>query len=203
MIAVDQRPQVRFEAYFDFVMCHEIAHGLGIKHTIDRPATVRQALHDQHSAVEEGKADVVGLHLLARLIEEDELADTTLISGYVTFVADMIRQVAKGSASDYARANLANLGFLLETGAVSREPATGTYRVDVEMMREAIDSLAERYLRLQGDGDYGGSIAFIPKEMQLNPALQSDLDRLAAAQIPKFVRFRPVVAKASRTSMPG
>ena len=198
LIAADQRRHGRFGAYFEIVMCHEIAHGLGVKHTIDRPLTVRETLHDQHSAVEEGKADIVGRHLLARLIEAGELADTTLVSAYVTFVADTIRQLRSGSASVYARAGLANLGFLLERGAISRDPGTGTYRVDVLTMREAIDSLAEQYLHLQGDGDYDGSIAFIPKEFELSATLKIDLDRLAAANIPKAVRFRPATDLALR-----
>jgi hypothetical protein len=191
VIAPDQRTHVRFEAYFEYVMCHEIAHGLGVKQTIDRPLTVREALNDQHLAVEEGKADIVGLHLLARLIEAGERAEVTLASGYVTFVAEMIRHIRKGSASDEARANLANLRFLTEAGAVSRDPGAGTYRVDVPTMRRAIDSLAAKYLHLQAEGDYEGSIAFIPKEIELSATLQVDLDRLAAANIPKAVRFRP------------
>jgi hypothetical protein len=103
----------------------------------------------------------------------------------------MLRQIRKGSASEYARAGLANLAFFLEAGAVSRDPATGTYRVDVATMRGAIDSLAERYLRLQGDGDYADALAFIPKEIGLTPTLKIDLDRLAQANIPTGVRFMP------------
>ncbi len=110
----------------------------------------------------------------------------------------MIRQIRRGSAPDEARASLANLGFLLEAGAISRDPGAGTYRVDVPTMRRAIDSLAEKYLRLQGDGDYEGAIAFIPKEIELSPMLKADLDRLAAANIPKAVRFRPATNLALR-----
>ena len=69
VIAAEQRGHVEFQAYFAFVMCHEIAHGLGVKRTLDRGLPVRDALLDQHAAVEEGKADVVGLHMLARLID--------------------------------------------------------------------------------------------------------------------------------------
>jgi hypothetical protein len=193
VIAADQRKHLDFEAYFAFVMCHEIAHGLGVKHTIDRRLPVSEALLDQHSAIEEGKADVVGLHILATLIDSGQLVDTTLTSCYVTFVAELIRQTRKGSASAYARANLADLGFLQEAGAFRRDQAGGTYEVDVPLMREALDSLAEKYLRLQGDGDYAAAAAFIPKTMDIKPALQADLDRLAAANIPNAIRFRPAM----------
>ena len=172
VIAADQRGHVDFEAYFAFVMCHEIAHGLGVKRTIDGQLPVSDALLDQHSAVEEGKADVVGLHILASLIDSGELAETTLLSCYVTYVAELIRQIRKGSASGYARANLTNLGFLQETDAIGRDDAAGTYDVDARRMRDAIDSLAGRYLRLQGDGDYAAALSFIPKAIDLTPALR-------------------------------
>ena len=116
VIAAEQRGHVEFEAYFAFVMCHEIAHGLGVKRTLDRGLPVRDALLDQHAAVEEGKADVVGLHMLARLIDSGELAETSLESCYVTYAAELIRQIRKGSASGYARANLANLDVLHGSG---------------------------------------------------------------------------------------
>jgi hypothetical protein len=191
LIAADQRADIRFEAYFEYVMCHEIAHGLGIKHTIDGTRSVREALREQQSVIEEGKADIVGLHMLARLKAAGELPDASHASVYRTFVVEMLRQIRKGSASEYARAGLANLAFFLEAGAVSRDPATGTYRVDVTTMQGAIDSLAEKYLRLQGDGDYDGALAFIPKEIGLRPTLKVDLDRLAEANIPMGVKFVP------------
>jgi Peptidase family M49 len=193
VIAADQRGQVEFEAYFAFVMCHEIAHGLGVKRTIVNHRPVSDALLDQHSAVEEGKADVVGLHMLARLIDSGDLPDTTLLGCYVTYMAELVRQIRKGSASGYARANLANLDFLRGAGAIMRNDAAGTYEVDVQQMREAIDILAARYLRLQGDGDYAAALAFIPKAMDLTPALQADLDRLTAMSIPNAIRFKPAI----------
>ena len=131
--------------------------------------------------------------MLARLIDLGELADTSLESCYVTYAAELIRQIRKGSASGYARANLANLDVLLGAGAIRRDDAAGTYEVDVRRMREAIDALAGRYLRLQGDGDYAGAQAFIPKAFDLTPALQADLDRLAAMGIPNAIRFRPAI----------
>ena len=193
VIAADQRPHVDFEAYFAFVMCHEIAHGLGVKRTIDQRLPVSDVLLDQHSPVEEGKADVVGLHMLASLVDSGELAETTLMSCYVTYMAELIRQIRKGSASGYARANLANLGFLHETGAIVRDNAEGTYAVDAGRMRGAIDSMAGRYLRLQGDGDYAAALRFIPKVMDLTPEVRADLDRLAANSIPNAIRFRPAI----------
>jgi hypothetical protein len=59
-------------------------------------------------------------------------------------------------------------------------------------MRRAVDSLVATYLRLQGDGDYEGALALIPKEMKLEPTLQADVDRLSAAKIRKGNWFHPI-----------
>ncbi len=120
----------------------------------------------------------------------------------MTFVAELIRQIRKGSASGYARAILANLGFLQETGAIGRNDAAGTYEVDVRRMRDAIDSLAGRYLRLQGDGDYAAALAFIPKAMDLTPALRADIERLEARRIPNAIRFRPAIDTRTGANAP-
>ncbi len=51
LIAKDQRKNITFDAFFNNVMFHEIAHGLGIKHTLTGRQTVREALQDQSSAL--------------------------------------------------------------------------------------------------------------------------------------------------------
>jgi hypothetical protein len=203
MLTSGQRDHLAFEAYFDFVLCHEIGHGLGVKHTRAGGSTVRDALRDQHSAVEEGKADMLGLHLLARLIDGGELPDVTLLGAYVAYTVDTFGIIRRGASSDHARNNLANLRALMEAGAIRRDPRTERYEVDVPTMRQAVDSLVATYLRFQGDGDYEGSLAFIPKEMDLEPALKADLDRLAAANIPKGNWFHPAVTRRQReTQLP-
>ena len=55
LIVADQLPRVTFDAFFENVMFHEVAHGLGIKNTIDGKGTVRDALKERYSALEEGR----------------------------------------------------------------------------------------------------------------------------------------------------
>ena len=63
LIVEDQQEYVVFDAFFGNTMFHEVAHGLGIKNTITGKGTVREALLEHASPMEEGKADVVGLHM--------------------------------------------------------------------------------------------------------------------------------------------
>jgi hypothetical protein len=190
LVAPDQLGHVRFDAFFANVMFHETAHGLGIKQTLDGGGTVRAALKDQASALEEGKADVLGLFLVTQLHDMKELGDADLRDNYVTFLAGLFRSVRFGAASAHGRANLAEFGFFREHGAFSRDEATGTYRVDFDRMRAAIDAYSEKVLRIQGDGDYDAAVAFLPKAGEMDEQLARDLAGLAAADIPTDIVFR-------------
>ena len=110
-----------FDAFFANVMFHEVAHGLGIKRTIDGKSTVRAALKEQASALEEGKADILGLYMVTRLLEQKELTGTTLEDHYVTFLASIFRSIRFGATEAHGRANAAQLSFLEEQGAFTRD----------------------------------------------------------------------------------
>jgi hypothetical protein len=194
LIAEDQRAQVQFDAFFENTMFHEVAHGLGVKNTIAGKGTVREALKEQASALEEGKADVLGLWMVTRLAEQGELAEREVADNYVTFLAGIFRSVRFGASSAHGRANMARFNFFREMGAFSRDAATGTWRVDDAKMRAAVNALSERILRLQGDGDYAGVAAFMERYGQVGPELQAELDRLAQAGIPVDIVFEQGVA---------
>jgi hypothetical protein len=188
LIAPDQRRHITFDAFFGNTMFHEVAHGLGIKNTIDGRGTVREALKEQASALEEGKADVLGLYMQVQLQEMGELQGDAMDS-YTTFLASIFRSVRFGAASAHGRANVARFNYFQERGAFARDAATGTYRVDPVRMRQAMNALSEQILRFQGDGDYAGVQAFMARYGQIGPELQADLGRLATAGIPVDVVF--------------
>jgi hypothetical protein len=200
LIAEDQRGHVKFDAFFENVMFHEVAHGLGIKNTINGKGTVRGALKEQAGALEEGKADVLGLYMVSKLKERGELGGTDMTDNDVTFLASLFRSIRFGATEAHGRANLAQFLFLQHMGAFTRDPKSGTYRVDVPKMDAAMNALSEKILKLQGDGDYDGVVAFLPKKGAMEPTLASDLARLADANIPTDVVFTQgmdVLAKAS------
>ena len=190
LIAADQKPNVKFDAFFANVMFHEVSHGLGIKNTLDGKGTVRDALKDLGGALEEGKADVLGLFMITKLKEMGELKDADLMDNYVTFLAGLFRSVRFGAASAHGRANLAEFMFFQQQGAFSRDSTSGAYRVDPEKMRAAVDAFSAKVLTLQGNGDYAGVDAFLPKAEQMDPQLRKDLEGLASADIPTDIVFQ-------------
>lgn len=188
LIAQDQRRHITFDAFFGNTMFHEVAHGLGIKNTINGRGTVRESLREQASALEEGKADVLGLYMQVQLQGMGELQGDVMDS-YVTFLASIFRSVRFGASSAHGRANIARFNYFKERGAFSRDAATGTYRVDPARFRQAMDELSGQILRYQGDGDYAGVQAFMERYGNIDAQLQGDLDRLASAGIPVDVVF--------------
>ena len=200
LVAPDQRGHITFDAFFTNVMFHEVAHGLGIKNTINGKGTVREALKEQGGGLEEGKADVLGLYMVSRLHDRGELGKAELLDNYVTYMAGIFRSVRFGASNAHGRANLAQFGFYQQAGAFTRDAATGTYRVDLAKMRTATDALAEKILRLQGDGDYDGVVAFLPKPGEIDPTLQADLQRLEAANVPVDIVFEQGIQVLQRSS---
>jgi hypothetical protein len=189
LIAKDQRAHVTFDAFFANTMFHEVAHGLGVKQTLDGTAMVREAMKDKASTMEEGKADILGLYMVTKLHEAGELEAGALEDYYVTFLAGIFRSIRFGAASAHGRANMIRFNFFEEFGAFTRDEATGAYRADFEKMREAIDALSEKILVLQGDGDYAGATELVDRMSIINATLQGDLDRLNDAGIPTDIIF--------------
>jgi hypothetical protein len=187
LIVPEQRRHVTFDAFFANTMFHEVAHGLGIKNTVDGKGTVRDALKELGSGIEEGKADVLGLYMVTKLHEQGELGGA-LEDYYVTFLAGIFRSVRFGAASAHGEANMVRFNFFADRGAFTRD-AAGHYRVDMAKMRRAVDELSGVLLKLQGDGNYAG-VQKLTKELGvIRPQLQSDLDRLSNRAIPVDVAF--------------
>jgi hypothetical protein len=189
LIAEDQRGLINFNAFFENIMFHEVAHGLGIKNTLDGKGTVREAMKEQASALEEGKADVLGLYMITRLQEMGEMDDKELLDNYVTYMAGIFRSSRFGSASAHGKANMAQFSFFADMGAFNRDEESGLYRVDFDKMQEAVMALAGKILQLQGDGDYEGAKAYIGSPGASAGLLTADLARLEETDIPKDIVF--------------
>ena len=184
-----QRGDIDFDAFFSNTMFHEVAHGLGIKNTLDGRGTVREALKDASSALEEAKADILGLHLIGKLTDAGEFPKEELAGNYTTFLAGIFRSVRFGASSAHGRANSIAFNYFQRSQAFSRDSASGTYRIDAEKMRAAVDSLSGKILRLQGDGDYDGAKALLANIGVLGEEVNSDLARLEEAGIPVDIVF--------------
>ncbi|HKJ43164.1 MAG TPA: hypothetical protein VKA27_13800, partial [Sunxiuqinia sp.] len=129
LIDKDQRQHVKFKAFFENTMFHEVAHGLGLGNTIDGSQTVRKALKETYSTMEEGKADILGLWVVYKLNEMGEFTNKDLMDNFVTFMASIFRSVRFGASDAHGKANMIRFYYFQEKGAFERDAATGTYHV--------------------------------------------------------------------------
>jgi hypothetical protein len=189
LIAEDQREHVKFDAFFENTMFHEVAHGLGLGNTIDKSSTVRGALKDTYTSIEEGKADILGLWCVYQLNETGELGEKDMMDNFVTFMAGIFRSVRFGASSAHGKANMIRFYYFQEAGAFERDETTGTYRVNFEKMKDAMLSLSEMILKIQGDGDYHTAKNLIEEKGFIRNGLQKDLDRIGEAGIPRDIVF--------------
>lgn len=188
LIAHDQLENITFDAFFANTMFHEVAHGLGIKNTINGKGLVRTALKETASPMEEGKADILGLYMITELYKRNEIGQGKLMDNYTTFLASIFRSVRFGASSAHGRANMVRFNYFKEAGAFSTD-ADGRYRVDFDKMGQAVNDLSNLLLTLQGNGDYEGVVSLMDEKGVMSADLQAELDKLTAANIPVDIVF--------------
>ncbi|MDD2386027.1 MAG: Zn-dependent hydrolase [Bacteroidales bacterium] len=191
LIDEEQLKHVKFEdGFFQNVMFHEVAHGLGVKYVIDGSMTVREALESYYSPLEEAKADIAGLYMVTKLYEMGEFPEKDLMDNYVTFLAGIFRSVRFGVASSHGKANMLEFYYLKEKGAFSRNNETGRYAVNLDIMKKSVAELVNDIIVIQGDGNKDAAKQWIDTKSAVGEELQKDLDRIAEAGIPKDIVFK-------------
>lgn len=188
LIVKEQRKHVTFPAFFGNTMFHEVAHGLGIKNTVNGKGKVKDALKETHSALEEGKADILGLYMVTQLFEKGEIDEGVILDNYVTFMASIFRSVRFGASSAHGKANMIRFNYFQEQGAFTRDE-NGYYSINFDQMQQAMNSLCAEILRLQGEGDYEGVKSLIVEKGLIGEQLSNDLDRVNEAGIPVDIIF--------------
>ena len=183
--------RIDFEAYFNDILMHEMSHGLGpgvIALPDGTKTTVNLALKETYSAIEECKADVLGVHntlyLVSRGIFPADLRPRT----EATSLAGIFRSVRFGVEEAHGKANIVEFNFLREEGAYTFDPATGRFGVNSSKFPDAIRKLARRLLTIQGEGDYEGAKTLLDRYGQMTDEVEAALGRLA--HVP--VDIRPI-----------
>ena len=187
LIDVDQQQYVKFDAFFANVMFHEVAHGLGIKNTINGKGTVRKALAEQYSWLEEGKADILGLYMVTSLLKQGEL-EGDLKAYYTTFMAGILRSVRFGTSSAHGKANMQCFNYFNEFGAFERTES-GRYKVNFDKFETAMKGLSQLILTLQGDGNKAAVEKIQQSKGVVLAVLQKDLNKLVQKGIPVDIVF--------------
>lgn len=175
-------PLLSFDAFFNQILMHEIAHGLG-PGTISKngaDTTVNKELKEFYTVIEEIKADICGLYSFKYMINQNVFPKSLQKSIYATFLAGIFRSMRFGVGEAHGGSNSVQLNFLLEKGGFGIDEATGKFTVDEAKIGAAVKLLAEEILMIEALGDYDKAGAFISKYRPLNPQAKKLLDQLTA-----------------------
>ena len=176
------------DAFFWNVTFHEVAHGLGVKQTVNGKGTVDDAMGSEKTTWEEAKADILGLFMVSKLIDMGEITDITKEESIATFIAGIVRSVRFGSASSHGKANMMCYNYMEENGAFYRN-GEGKYVVDFEKAPAVIDSWASLILETQATGNFEFAKKFASENASIREALAADVAKVNEAGIPRDIVF--------------
>ncbi|MGH9798032.1 MAG: dipeptidyl-peptidase 3 family protein [Candidatus Polarisedimenticolia bacterium] len=170
--------KVTREAFVTNVLLHELAHTLGTATVLGSPdQTVRRALKDRHAAIEEAKADVVGIFGLRHLIEAEIFTDEEAEESYATYLAGMFRSVRFGAADAHGLANAVQLNWMLREGAVEHDAKKGEFALHARKFEPAAGRLAKELLEIEATGDYERAGRLLEDFGALDPGIRAALAR--------------------------
>lgn len=154
---------------------HELSHSLGPGTIMlnGKQTTVGEALKEQYSAIEEAKADVMGVWNILLMMQKGELPAAEKPQLFATYLTGIFRAVRFGTSDAHGLGAAAQYGYLRAHGAFVWDEQARRYRVDDAKMEAGIKSLLHDMLMLQANGDYEGTKAFFAKWAVLDdPAKQ-------------------------------
>lgn len=188
IVTPEQQKYLNFDAFFWNVTFHEVAHGLGVKQTINTNESVDAVMGTEKTSWEEAKADILGLFMVTKLIEMGEITNITAEDAITTYIAGILRSVRFGAASSHGKANMMCFNYMEKVGAFSRD-AKGQYVIDFEKAKEAMNGWAALILQTQGDGNIEFATKYRAENGGITPALQADLNKINEAGIPRDITF--------------
>ena len=188
LMAEDQLEYLSADAFFWNVTFHEVAHGLGVKQTVNGKGTVDAAMGSEKTTWEEAKADILGLFMVSKLIDMGEITDINKKQSIATFIAGIVRSVRFGFASSHGKANMMCYNFMEDNGAFTRN-ADGKWVIDFDKAAECINSWANLILTTQGNGDFEFAKKYSSENASIREALAADIAKVNGAGIPRDIVF--------------
>ena len=171
---------VSFDAYFNHTLFHELSHGLGpgfVTLPSGEKVEARIPLKNLYSAIEECKADVLGLWNI-RYAQQHKLITTfDEKSLYATYAGLMFRSMRFGVEEAHGRGTAVQWNWIREHGGVT-PMAGGKFTVDVDKFREGVQSLATELLTIEATGDFNRANALLAKYGKSTPEMQSVISKL-------------------------
>lgn len=216
VLSKDEQNLLSFDWFFTHILAHELSHGLG-PHQItvdDKKTTPREQLKDLYSAIEEAKADVLGLYSLQYMIDHAQQMrmEKVLPLGpdaekklYTTFLASSFRTLRFGLHEAHGKGMALQVNYLMDKGAFIVRP-DGTFAVDFAKVKDGVRDLTHDLLMLEANGDYAAAKQMLDKLVVIRPEFQKAIDSLSNLPTdirPVFVTADKLAGKTPRKTPDG
>ena len=181
----DQARLASMDGYLTAVVLHEMSHGLGpaFARTSTGRKPITEAIGPTYSALEEAKADIVGLYALDWLMNHGALPKARAHDYYASYVAGIFRTVRFGVAEAHGRAEMMEFNYLSEQGAITRDASTGRYAIDFVKIPVAVASLAKELLQTEATGDRTRAEQWFAKYDKMPAALKAAMAKTGSVPV--------------------
>jgi hypothetical protein len=175
-----QAARASADGYLAPVVLHEICHGLGPAYSRvnGKQVPITEAIGPVYSALEEAKADVVGMLGLQWLMDHGALPRNRGEEYYASYVAGIFRTLRYGTAEAHGRAEMMEFNFLTEQKVIVR--SAGKYAIDYAKIPAAIARVSKELLEIEATGDRARAEAWFNRydkmPLELAEALKSAKD---------------------------
>ena len=172
-------PNVDKKAFTRFVTLHEVSHGLGPSYVYgSENESVRRVLKDRYSPIEETKADIVSMYNHKHLNDMGILSDREVKNAMATYLAGLYRSIRFGTNSAHGRANLIQLNYLKEEGAIVKLD-NGKFKINTAIFFDKVAGLAKLILETQAMGDYEKAGEILDTYSVLTPEIKAEIESLS------------------------
>ena len=191
VLTAKAQSSLRFDSFFTHILAHEMSHGIG-PHQITvngRASTPRQELKELYGAIEEAKADVLGLFMLQHFFDRGYLKpDENNL--YTTFLASSFRTLRFGLNEAHGKGMALQFNYLADKGAFVHKE--GRWEVDPAKIKGGVRDLAHELLTIEATGDYAGAKRMLDTLGVLRPEMKATIASVSAVP----VDIRPVFLTA-------
>lgn len=193
IISAEDRKYIDKHAFTTFVTMHEVSHTLGRGFVFGNDKLeVRKALKEMYSPLEEAKADVLGIYNMEYFKRQGIYDEEMIKKFYVTYLVGLFRSIRFGAEDAHGQANIAQMAFLKEQGALGRDDK-GNWVIHFDKFHAGVTALAKTLLELQAEGNYEGAKQFLAKYGEVTADIKADIEKMNA--IPRDLNTTYAVTK--------
>ncbi len=165
-----------FDPYFNFVLLHEVSHGLGPAYR-SNGENVAKCIGSAYTAVEEAKADTGALYLLLHLGGKYGIPEYKPEELFESYFAGLFRSMRFGVHEAHGAANVIQFNWFMEKGVITLEH-DGRFTLNVAELTKHTDELLNTICDIEANATPEKAQEFLKKYAKPGKEITDTLDKL-------------------------